>query len=64
MGVPNLKFLKVPPNFLDSSRIEWSSMELVYTKKPIITGLLGLLGIWWDYCLVAMGGLEPPTPAL
>ena len=33
-------------------------------KKPRITGLLGLLGIWWDYCLVAMGGLEPPTPAL
>ena len=40
------------------------STSYITGKKPRITGLLGLLGIWWDYCLVAMGGLEPPTPAL
>jgi hypothetical protein len=28
------------------------------------TGFTGLLGMSLDYFLVAMGGLEPPTPAL
>ncbi|SVB09018.1 uncharacterized protein METZ01_LOCUS161872, partial [marine metagenome] len=54
---------KVPTNCWYLVVLECIALDVVYKKKPRITGLLGLHGIWWDYCLVAMGGLEPPTPA-
>ena len=43
------------PNFLDSSRVEWSSMDLVYTKKPRITGLIGLLWRFLEFAGLLFG---------